>query len=234
MKRAAVILIALIVIVCGLYFLDQYWIHRYDPVIAREAVRYHVDPDLVWSIAYEESYFRPWKKGRNGEIGLMQVTPGVARDWASEAASASMQQRTQTEVDSVLLDPQRNIQIACWYLQKAGDEYKDTPGREARMLAAYNAGPSRAADWNRVESGTPPLNEQEFIARIDIPSTRAYVSSILERYRRVKSAKGSSLARRQSSSDDLVMPAAALAPDRSAGVQPAAKATDISAQLRSN
>jgi soluble lytic murein transglycosylase len=234
MKRVAVILIILIVVVCGVYFLNQYWIHRYDPVIAREAARYHVDPDLVWSIAYEESYFRGWKKGRNGEIGLMQVTPGVARDWASEAASPSMQQRTQTEVDRVLLDPQRNIQIACWYLQKAGDEYKDTPGREARMLAAYNAGPSRAADWNRVESGTPPLNEQEFIARIDIPSTRAYVSSILERYRRVKSAKGSSLARRQSSSDDLVMPAAALAPDRSAGVQPAAKATDISAQLRSN
>jgi len=36
------------------------------------------------------------------------------------------------------------------------------------------------------------LNEQEFIARIDIPSTRAYVTSILNRYRRVKSAKNSS------------------------------------------
>jgi soluble lytic murein transglycosylase-like protein len=56
------------------------------------------------------------------------------------------------------------------------------------MLAAYNAGPSRAADWNRVETGARPLNEQEFIARIDIASTRAYVTSILERYRRVKSA----------------------------------------------
>jgi len=190
MKRLAIILIILIVAAAGYYLLNQYWIHRYDSVIAREAARYRVDPDLVWSIAYEESYFRSWMKGRNGEIGLMQVTPAVARDWASENANASMQQRTATQVDDVLGDPVRNIQIACWYLQKAGDEYKDVPGREARMLAAYNAGPSRATEWNRVETGARQLNEQEFIARIDIPSTRAYVTSILERYRRVKSSKG--------------------------------------------
>ena len=85
MKRIAIILITLIVIGCGLYFLDQYWIHRYDAVIAREAARHHVDPDLVWSIAYEETYFRPWKRGRNGEIGLMQVTPVVAREWAADS-----------------------------------------------------------------------------------------------------------------------------------------------------
>ena len=190
MKRLAIILIILIVAAAGYYFLNQYWIHRYDSVIAREAARYRVDPDLVWSIAYEESYFRSWMKGRNGEIGLMQVTPAVARDWASENANASMQQRTATQVDDVLGDPVRNIQIACWYLQKAGEEYKDVPGREARMLAAYNAGPSRATEWNRVETGARQLNEQEFIARIDIASTRAYVTSILERYRRVKSSKG--------------------------------------------
>jgi len=188
MKRLAIILIILIVLGCGLYFLRHYWIHRYDSVIARESARYHVDPDLVWSIAFEESYFRPWKNGRDGEIGIMQVTPDVAREWASGNANAMIQQRTATEVEGVLRDPERNIQIACWYLQKAANDYQGIPGREARMLAAYNAGPRRAANWNRVENGAPPLTEQEFIARIDIPSTRAYVTSILERYRRVKSS----------------------------------------------
>jgi|SRR5436190_20202 len=188
MKRLAIILITVIVIGCGVYFLKEYWIHRYDKVIARESARYHVDPALVWSIAYEETYFRPWTKGRNGEIGLMQVTPVVAREWAAENSGALMGSRTPLDAEALLRDPNRNIQIACWYLQKAGDDYKGVPGREARMLAAYNAGPSRAADWNRVENGAPPLNEQEFIARIDIASTRAYVTSILDRYRRVKSA----------------------------------------------
>lgn len=194
MKRLAIILIVLILLGCGLYFLDQYWIHRYDGVIARESARYHVDPDLVWSIAYEETYFSPWKKGRNGEIGLMQVTPVVAREWAADK-NASADPQIAKDAETLLSDPERNIQIACWYLQKAGEEYHDLPGREARMLAAYNAGPSRAADWNRVESGARPLNEQEFVARIDIPSTRAYVTSILDRYRRVKSAKANSMMR---------------------------------------
>src|SRR4030095_528966 len=188
MKRIAIILITLIVIGCGLYFLDQYWIHRYDAVIARESARHHVDPDLVWSIAYEETYFRAWKKGRNGEIGLMQVTPVVAREWAADNNSALLTASKPMDADALLLDPERNIQIACWYLEKASDNYQGMQGREARMLAAYNAGPSRAADWNRVETGARPLNEQEFIARIDIASTRAYVTSILDRYRRVKSA----------------------------------------------
>jgi soluble lytic murein transglycosylase-like protein len=89
----------------------------------------------------------------------------------------------------MLRDPQRNIQIACWYLQKAADDFRDVPDREARMLAAYNAGRRRAVEWNRIPEGTSPLTEQQFIDRIDIPSTRAYVTSILKRYRQVKSAK---------------------------------------------
>ncbi len=186
MKRLVVIFLTLVVLALGLYFFDQYWIHRYDTLIAREAAAHHIDPDLVWSIAYEETYFRPWMNGKNGEIGLMQVTPVVARAWATET-----EQQPGQDAATLLRDPQQNIQIGCWYLEKFNDEYRDATGREARMLAAYNAGPSRAADWSRVAEGAPPLTEREFIARIDIPSTRAYVTSILERYRQIRSARRS-------------------------------------------
>jgi len=185
MKRFVIIALTLIVLVAAAYVAVQYWIHRYDSVIATESARYQVDPDLVWSIAYEESYFRPWKNGRDGEIGIMQVTPKVFQDWASTRGT----QQSPTDANSVLSNPERNIQIACWYLHKASDDYRDVPGREARMLAAYNAGPNRAAEWSRVPEGAPPLTEQQFIDRIDIASTRAYVTSILKRYRHVKSAK---------------------------------------------
>jgi soluble lytic murein transglycosylase len=190
MKRLVIIVLTLILLAAAAYIADQYWIHRYDSVIATEAARYRVDPDLVWSIAYEESYFAPWKNGKAGEIGIMQVTPGVLQDWASENADAAIQQRSASDASTMLRDPQRNIHIACWYLQKAADDFRNIPDREARMLAAYNAGRRRAADWNRVPEGAPPLTEQQFIDRIDIPSTRAYVTSILKRYRHVKSAKG--------------------------------------------
>ncbi len=188
MKRFLVIILTLLVLALGLYFFDQYWIHRYDSLIAREAAAHHIDPDLVWSIAYEETYFRPWMNGKDGEIGLMQVRPAVAHDWATDT-----DQRTTEDVATLLRNPGRNVQIGCWYLEKFSDEYRDAAGREARMLAAYNAGPKHAADWNRVAEGVPPLTEQEFIARIDFPTTRAYVTSILDRYRRLKAARGANL-----------------------------------------
>jgi len=190
MKRLIIIILALIVLGSAAYLLDQYWIHRYDDLIATEAARHRVDPDLVWSIIYEETYFRPWKKGGRGEIGLMQVTPDVAHDWAANAGAAALQQFSSLDAVTLLSDAQRNVQIGCWYLGKFSDEYRNMPGREARMLAAYNAGDSRVTEWNRAPEGAPPLTEQQFLDRIDIPSTRAYVISILNRYRRVKSAKG--------------------------------------------
>jgi soluble lytic murein transglycosylase len=185
MKRFLVIILTLLVLALGLYFFGQYWIHRYDSLIAREAAAHHIDPDLVWSIAYKESYFGLWNNGKDGEIGLMQVRPAVAHDWATDTDHPATE-----DVATLLRSPEHNVQIGCWYLEKFSDEYRDATGREARMLAAYNAGPKHAAEWSRVAEGAPPLTEQEFIARIDFPTTRAYVTSILDRYRRLKAARG--------------------------------------------
>ena len=190
MKRLVLITLTLLVLLGVLYtayhYGTRYWIHRYDPLILRQAEIYHLDPDLVWSIIYEETYFRPWKKGKNGEIGLMQVTPAVARAWAAETGMHDLERQMNQNLAGLMNDPERNIQVGCWYLEESYETYRDQPGAEARMIAAYNAGPSRANDWNHTSEGAPPLSESDFIARIDIPSTRAYVVSILERYRKVK------------------------------------------------
>src|ERR1700704_3271783 len=123
MKRLIIIiLIVLVVLSGGLYLLDQYWIHRYDALIAREAGIHHIDPDLVWSIVYEETYFSPWKKGRNGEVGLMQVTPVVAREWAAETAATPLEQRMLGDMTRFLRDPAQNVEIGCWYLAKFSEE----------------------------------------------------------------------------------------------------------------
>ena len=189
MKRVVIILLAVILLAAAAYLVDQYWIHRYDSLIAAESARHKVDPDLVWSIMYEETYFSPWKRGDKGEIGLMQVTPTVAREWVSQSGAPEVPPANSADPDALLSQAERNVQIGAWYLGKFGEQYKNTPGREARMLAAYNAGNSRVIEWARVPEGAPPLDEQQFIERIDIPSTRAYVTSILRRYREVKSAR---------------------------------------------
>jgi peptidoglycan lytic transglycosylase len=186
MKRFLIVSLIVLTIIVGAYFFNQYWIHRYDGLIAKQAAIYRLDPDLVWSIIYEETYFSPWKTGKDGEIGLMQITPAVGREWAAETGMRELERQMTQDAASLLRDPQRNIQIGSWYLEKIKEQYRDIPDPEARMIAAYNAGPSRAAEWNKAAADGRPLSAAEFINNIDIPSTRAYVMSILERYHSLK------------------------------------------------
>ena len=194
MKRALVVILLVLVLLLAAYAFNRYWTHRFDSLIARQAAIYRVDPDLVWSIIYEETYFRPWKIGRDSEIGLMQVTPAVGREWATETGMRELERQMQTDPQSLLQDPERNIQIGCWYLEKIYEQFQDAPEAEVRMVAAYNAGPSRAVEWSRSQQPGDVQSGAEFINRIDIPSTKAYVLSIMQRYRELKSARGSSAA----------------------------------------
>ena len=192
MRRVVVVILVAFALLLAVYIFNSYWTHRFDTLIRRQASIYRVDPDLVWSIIYEETYFSPWKTGRDGEIGLMQVMPAVGREWAAETGIRDFQNQMQADPQNFLKDPERNIQIGCWYLEKIYSQFRDAPEVETRMVAAYNAGPSRAVEWSRSD---PPGNTQtgaEFINRIDIPSTRAYVISIMQRYRQLKSATNSS------------------------------------------
>jgi soluble lytic murein transglycosylase len=189
MRRVIVVILLALSLLLAVYFFNSYWTHRFDSLIKRQASIYRVDPDLVWSIIYEETYFSPWKTGADAEIGLMQVTPTVGREWATETGMRELARQMDTDPQALLRDPERNIQIGCWYLEKIYKQFQDVPDAETRMVAGYNAGPSRAAEWSRVADGAPPQSGAEFIGRIDIPSTKAYVISIMERYRQIKNAK---------------------------------------------
>lgn len=190
MKRVALVCLVLLALsAAGLYFFNRYWVSRFDTLIERQAKVYGLDPLLVWSVIYEETYFRPWVKGDVGEVGLMQVTPAVAREWAAETGMRALVEQTRTDHEAVLLDPERNIQIGSWYLESLFKRYRDTPDPLPRVLAAYNAGPSRADAWGAVASGQPPLDAEQFIRRIDFPTTRAYVTNILRRYNERKASR---------------------------------------------
>lgn len=165
----------------GLYFFNQYWIHRYDELIARHAGVYRLDEKLVWSVIYEETYFRAWMIGDAREVGLMQVTPTVAGEWAAETGLKNLKAQAENDVINLLRDPETNIQIGSWYLEKLRANYRDYPAEKAMTLAAYNAGASRVTDWTK-DADAAKLTREEFISRIEIPSTRAYVTSILKRY----------------------------------------------------
>lgn len=189
MFRYLISCLIILTVVClsGYYFFADYWEHRFDELIARQARVYRIDEKLVWSLVYEETYFRSGALGDAEEVGLMQVTPLVARDWARETGLSEMERQANENVIGFLSDPERNIQIGCWYLEKLRERYRGRPSETAMMLAAYNAGPSRVEEWTR-DGDASVMTENDFVERIGIASTAAYVTSILNRYRAATSA----------------------------------------------
>lgn len=174
--------VLLVIAASAAYFFPEYWVHRYDELISRQARVYRLDEKLVWSLIYEETYFRGWKLGADDEVGLMQVTPTVAREWAKQTGFREFERKAAENVNEFLADPERNIQTGCWYLEKLREQYRGLPAETAMTLAAYNAGPSRVEEWTR-DIDTASLGEADFIELIGIASTKHYVRSILARYR---------------------------------------------------
>ena len=178
---SCLMILTVLLAAAGIFFPD-YWIHRYDELISRQARVYRIDEKLVWSLIYEETYFRAWKIGSAAEVGLMQVTPTVAREWAKETGFKEFEQQAAENVNEFLADPERNIQAGCWYLEKLREPYRGRPAETAMTLAAYNAGASRVEEWTKDVDATA-IAEGDFVSRIGIGSTQNYVTSILARYR---------------------------------------------------
>ena len=178
----SLIFILTVISIAGWYFFTDYWVHRFDEVITRQARVFNIDETLIWSLIHEETYFRTTAIGQDGEIGLMQVTPLVAREWAKETGLAEFERQASENVNALLQNPERNIQIGSWYLEKLRTAYRGRPAETAMTLAAYNAGQSRVDEWTR-GADAARMSENDFISRIGIESTRNYVTSILTRYR---------------------------------------------------
>jgi soluble lytic murein transglycosylase len=146
--------------------------HVQDRILIEEGREAGVDPRLLSAVVWKESRFKAAAIGAAGEVGLMQIMPAAAADWARA-------HRRDPPAPRDLLDPRLNVRVGAWYLAKGHRDWQDHPQPEARALAQYNAGPSVARRWHRTaeETGKP------FTECISYPSTRLYVEHILRRYR---------------------------------------------------
>ncbi len=113
---------------------------QYDALIQPAAARHEVDPLLVRAIVWRESRFQPGVRGLNKERGLMQVTPGVAEEWAER-------HHTVAPDPDMLFDPGTNIAIGCWYFARMLSHWDQTDNPAGFALAEYNAGRSNALKW---------------------------------------------------------------------------------------
>jgi soluble lytic murein transglycosylase len=134
-----------------------------------------LDPLLVAGLIRQESEFNPQAVSRANAYGLMQVRPGTGREVARRAGVPRVTTR-------LLTQPAINLKLGSTILRGMLDSHG---GRIEETLAAYNAGPARAADWRTWANFREPA---EFIETIPFTETRDYVQAVLrnaEMYRRL-------------------------------------------------
>ena len=93
----------------------------FEPTISRIAKEERVDPYLLWTIAYNETRFRPWLRSYAGAEGLMQFIPATASRFGL--------------FNPYLPEPA--IRAAARYVRFLSNRFG---GRIDSILAGYNAG----------------------------------------------------------------------------------------------
>lgn len=127
-----------------------------------------IDPLLMLSLIRQESLFNTFATAGAGEKGLMQVIPSTAQYIAEK-----LEWRDYQHAD--LFRPYAGVAFGAYYI----DEQLELFDQNAVVaLAAYNAGPGRAYDWNALSGGDPDL----FMTTITIDSTRHYVRFIYRNF----------------------------------------------------
>jgi soluble lytic murein transglycosylase len=124
---------------------------------------------LVLGVTRQESSFDPLARSGAGARGMMQLMPTTAQNIARRSGFGW----------GSLDDPDFNMRVGSLYLDQLVNQFS---GSYVMAAAAYNAGPSRPAQWAGLcgdprGSTTDPL---DFIECIPFSETRDYVMRVME------------------------------------------------------
>ena len=108
----------------------------YKDYILQYSKEHGLNPYLVMAIIKTESNFDKDAISPKGAMGLMQITESTA-EWVAESTGTA-----DFEIHD-LYDPETNIKMGCWYINKLSEEF----GTTELVLAAYNAGPGNVNEW---------------------------------------------------------------------------------------
>ena len=131
-----------------------------------------LEPALLNALTRQESEFYTGTVSPVGARGLMQLMPQTARQVAAAV-------KMKYELARLVSDPSYNVTLGSAFLAQLLSAYE---GSYVLTLAAYNAGPGRAAEWIE-EFGDPrdkDVDPIDWVERIPFTETRQYVHKILE------------------------------------------------------
>ena len=131
-KKSIIILSVIIILGSACYFEGGrikafLYPRKYSVYVEKYSKEYNLDENFVYSIIKAESKFNPKALSHKGAKGLMQIAD-ITRDWAIVELDLD------ENID--IYDPETNIMIGCWYLNRLYKEFGDTD----LVIAAYNGG----------------------------------------------------------------------------------------------
>jgi len=137
---------------------------EYRDIVERVSVQENVPEHIIYAVIYTESSFVSDAISPVGAMGLMQLLPSTAQ-WLVEREGGEYD-------ESLITDPEFNIENGTKYLKILYDRYKNWDAAHA----AYHAGFSRVDSW--LEEGTAKYNEEGQLVGIPIDSTLTYVNKL--------------------------------------------------------
>jgi len=162
-----------VLLIISFYFIRDAIIKKIYPLeykadIEKYSAEFDVDPYLVASIIWVESKYDEGAVSQSGAVGLMQIMPETG-EWIASKIDYEIYEGNK------LFIPSDNIKLGCWYVSYLNNRFA---GDRTHILAAYNGGPNRVADWleNSEYSDVNGLTE------IPIKETEDYVRRVNAAY----------------------------------------------------
>ncbi len=137
---------------------------HYD-IIKVYAEEYNLEPAMVCAFINAESHFDNEAVSHKGAKGLMQVMDTTAL-WAAEEIPIENFSKED------ITDPQTNIRIGCWYLNRLNRQFD---GDDTLIMAAYNAGSGNVTGWLYDEKYS---SDGKTLDTIPYEETKKYVNKI--------------------------------------------------------
>ncbi len=143
---------------------------KYNEAVSSYSAEYGLPSCFVYAVIKAESNFEPEAQSPKNAVGLMQITEPTG-EWIS-----GMLELPSFRTD-MLKEPERNIQMGCFYLSYLLNMYN---GNKKCALAAYNAGLTKVNSWLLNETYSKNGTDLDVIP---FPETEQYVNQVLKNER---------------------------------------------------
>ncbi len=140
----------------------------YEKLVREAAIKYGIDPYLIWAVMREESHYRKEAVSWVGALGLMQIMPSTGKE-ITTALKVDFKEED-------LLIPQINIEFGAYYISKMLNMFS---GDIDKALAAYNGGPGNVRKWSKSKLG---IEKEDFQTAIVFLETQQYTTKVKNSY----------------------------------------------------